>query len=397
MKQIGISGSFDPFTLGHLELIREASNIADRVVIMLAENPAKTGSMTVQQKKDVIKEVMQDEGIIDFSIEILTAEYTARWAKEHGIDYIARGLRDADDLKYEMKLHETNSETLGGAKSLFFVLPRHVSGISSSFVKSLVGPIGWHREVQKFLPSASYDAFVKNWLLQKWNEAFDYYQTVAPHNSTYRRKEFDHIIDTYSDYSRAYHNVDHLVHGLTELSRFTDLDPGYKADITLAFFFHDIVYRAKDPNNSDEKLSADYFMSIISGSIPSPARDRVCELIRHSEHGFKYVPDKYPTTDTRSIQIMKDIDLAILGQNKEWYNDYATCIQLEYSEYLPTEFYAGRIKVLKAMLKSITTDTLFLTPELQARYVGEAYLNLDMELSNLSARLKMLCPELNGQ
>ena len=100
MKAI-VTGSFDPMTVGHLELLKYAANKYDEVYIVALVNDKKNYMFTMEQKKAIMKATAQNiENVVVDSYKGLTADYM----HEHGIAHIVRGIRSYVDLPYEIEL-----------------------------------------------------------------------------------------------------------------------------------------------------------------------------------------------------------------------------------------------------------------------------------------------------
>ncbi|NLO32800.1 MAG: pantetheine-phosphate adenylyltransferase [Candidatus Hydrogenedentes bacterium] len=101
------AGSFDPPTLGHLDLIQRASNIFDRVIVGVACNEQKNALFTVEERVDMLKLMTQTiVGVEINTFEGLTVEY----AKERGAIALIRGLRVVSDFEFELSLAINNQK-----------------------------------------------------------------------------------------------------------------------------------------------------------------------------------------------------------------------------------------------------------------------------------------------
>lgn len=100
-------GSFDPPTLGHLDLIRRAARIFDHLIVAVAENDAKEGLFTADERVEMLRAITQDiEGIKVASFEGLTADY----ARTCNAIAIVRGLRAISDFEFEHSMAVTNQK-----------------------------------------------------------------------------------------------------------------------------------------------------------------------------------------------------------------------------------------------------------------------------------------------
>lgn len=127
-------GSFDPFTLGHLDIARRARRMFDRVVISVGVNPAKVADeREIEQRLDAIRRAVADiDGIEVMAWQGLTVDA----AREAGATVMVRGVRSAADYDYERSLAELN-RCISGIDTVLLVASPEYSSISSSAVREL--------------------------------------------------------------------------------------------------------------------------------------------------------------------------------------------------------------------------------------------------------------------
>lgn len=136
MGRIAIyAGSFDPITLGHLDVIERASKLFDQLIVLVTVNPNKKSSFSLEQRKKMIAE--STKGLDNIKIdshEGLLADYV----NENNIDVVVRGLRNTDDFNNEYQMAHLNANLYTGNTETVFLLsaPEH-SFISSSAVKEI--------------------------------------------------------------------------------------------------------------------------------------------------------------------------------------------------------------------------------------------------------------------
>lgn len=149
-------GSFDPITMGHLDILRNASEIFDRVIIAVAHNANKKGFLTTEQRVELIKKSVKDLANVEVdSFSGLTIEY----AKKHNAQILIRGLRAVSDFEYEMQLSQANSALCSDIKTVFLTTKPEYNFISSSTIKEIWSNGG---DISKFVP-----AVVNDFLMQK--------------------------------------------------------------------------------------------------------------------------------------------------------------------------------------------------------------------------------------
>lgn len=148
MKIAIYPGSFDPITYGHLDILKNASEIFDKVIIAVAHNGAKTGFLSVEERVELIKKSVKGiENVEVDSFEGLTVEY----AKKHGANVLIRGLRAVSDFEFEMQLSQTNSALCDEIKTVFLTTKPKYNFISSSTIKEIYQNNG---DISKFVPEA---------------------------------------------------------------------------------------------------------------------------------------------------------------------------------------------------------------------------------------------------
>eukprot|EP01032_Pedospumella_encystans_P025198 gene25199-28487_t len=178
--------------------------------------------MPLAQRKAIIAESCAERGWDNVQVQIVKSDYTARVAKKHGIDYLVRGIRTTADFDYENLIQQTNVDVIGGAKTLFVMPPRDLGSVSSSFVKALEGPVGWNWTMKNFVPAPAYKAWIISWLRKEWDALWQGAAAGAPSDAAAAANAeawFERLTGpgAYGGPGRAYHNLDHLVHGLAEI------------------------------------------------------------------------------------------------------------------------------------------------------------------------------------
>ena len=133
MKVAVYPGSFDPITNGHLEILKRALNIFDRVIVLVAVNPNKQSRFSSEERVAMIKEAVNDERVTVDSYTGLTVEY----AKAHGATHLIRGLRAVTDFEYEFSLASANDFIDSSIDSVFLMSKAEKSFINSSMIMEL--------------------------------------------------------------------------------------------------------------------------------------------------------------------------------------------------------------------------------------------------------------------
>jgi pantetheine-phosphate adenylyltransferase len=381
MKRIAFAGSFDPLTNGHMWVIKEGLKIAKEVLLFIAYNPTKTALFTIQEKERMILDALKEENIDQkVKVVVLKSEYAAYAALKAGCKYSLRGIRGGPDFDYESLIQQTNRDVIKGTKTLFVMPPGNLESVSSSYVKSLIGPATWHWKIKGFLPNAIYMAWLNKYVTKMVNEYMDLKCSVIE-----KQKFVDQIFEHYAH--RPYHNIEHIVHCFQELEWAIanyNIPQEIYSDVALAIAAHDIIMGAKDSQKSDEELSALWLESFLK-SIGQERPDSV-NAVRSTEHlSGKYV------VETEKEKLMNSIDLAILAQEKSIYKWYAKGVRKEYSQYSDVDYIKGRIQALNKLL----SKPLYLS-EYFAHYENDAIKNLQREINKLEKKLMKIEHEKQG-
>ncbi len=134
MKIAIYPGSFDPITNGHLEILKRALNIFDKVIMLVAVNDAKKSRFSVEERVAMIKEAVEgDPRVTVDSYDGLTVEY----AKNHNAQHLIRGLRAVTDFEYEFSLASANDFIDSSIDTVFLTSKAEKSFINSSMIMEL--------------------------------------------------------------------------------------------------------------------------------------------------------------------------------------------------------------------------------------------------------------------
>jgi pantetheine-phosphate adenylyltransferase len=127
-------GSFDPFTLGHLDVLERASLIFDKIMVAVLENPSKTPAFTVEERIEMIRESMAGNDKIEVgSFQGLTVEY----AQREGANSIVRGLRATSDFESEFQMALMNRKLAPEISTVFLMTSFANVFLSSSLIKEV--------------------------------------------------------------------------------------------------------------------------------------------------------------------------------------------------------------------------------------------------------------------
>ena len=134
MKTAIYPGSFDPVTLGHLDIIKRASGLFDKLIIGILVNPNKIPLFSLKERISMLREVTREIPNIEItSFEGLLVDY----CRMNQIDGIIRGVRGAMDFDYELPMAQINQSLFPNTQTVFLAASPEYSYISSSGVKEL--------------------------------------------------------------------------------------------------------------------------------------------------------------------------------------------------------------------------------------------------------------------
>lgn len=155
MSIVVLPGSFDPFTLGHLDLTRRAVALGHHVIIAVSHNPSKKGFLDLETRTSTIDAVVQADGLGDaVEVRTLPRGLLVDFCRDVGAGAVVRGLRSQLDLAYEEPMARMNQH-LARTDTVFLLTDSSYSHISSSLVREVHSLGG---DVSDMLPPPSLDA-----------------------------------------------------------------------------------------------------------------------------------------------------------------------------------------------------------------------------------------------
>ncbi len=147
MKTVICPGSYDPITLGHVDVITRASTLFDKVIVLVMINHKKNYSFSPEERVELIKKsVSHLENVVVDYYDGLLAEY----AKQHNAYAIVKGLRAMSDFEYEFQMALTNRKLNPDIETLFLTTKSEHMYLSSSMVKQIASMGG---DISEFVPS----------------------------------------------------------------------------------------------------------------------------------------------------------------------------------------------------------------------------------------------------
>jgi len=134
MKRAVFPGSFDPITLGHIDIINRAQSLFDEIIIAIGVNADKKNMFSLENRKKHIENAFKNQPKI--KVKTYTG-LTVDFCKVEQAGYILRGLRNSNDFIYEQSIAQTNS-SLADVESVFMICTPNLSNISSSIVRDVI-------------------------------------------------------------------------------------------------------------------------------------------------------------------------------------------------------------------------------------------------------------------
>lgn len=155
------SGSFDPLTMGHMDIIERASKLYDELIVAVVVNINKDSLFSLQDRIKMLEDSCENLSNVKIvSVQGLLADYV----NANDVDVVVRGLRDTKDFQYELEMAQYNSGLYDKAETVFLMTSPEYSYISSTGVREIVTLNG---NVETLVPK-SVNKFILKW--RKENE-----------------------------------------------------------------------------------------------------------------------------------------------------------------------------------------------------------------------------------
>ena len=144
-------GSFDPPTLGHLNMIERACATFDRVIVGIGHNHRKKGLFTAEERKELLQEVMRGEPYAEQVQVVIFSGLMVDYARQNGIQTIVRGLRQVSDFEFELRMALTNRRLASDIDTHFLMPDEPHTFVSATLVREVAQFGG---DLSSFVPDA---------------------------------------------------------------------------------------------------------------------------------------------------------------------------------------------------------------------------------------------------
>ena len=347
------SGSFDPFTYGHLAVLAQATMMYDHVIVGVGCNPSKKAFLTDEEKIHVVDQSIKDLVSIYGHRELIGREFsraetylaqhsekvsvitykglTIDAAVEYGASVMVRGERLIGDHDEEMRLAHVNQElcAVRGYNLQTIVIPVpdvKLTYVSSTTVRNLFS-MGEYVVAMNYVTPSVHNLLAEKFLRQEYG--------LLTSGVNYEAHDLFAVYST-----RKYHNFSHIAYMLNFMNifiRMADVNIDKNA-MLLAFFWHDFYL-----GNRAEELSA--IRAKVAAAICKTHPEIVQELIMATKHGTGDGKDY-----GEQAKLIHDLDLTILGDCQN-YSFYVWQVYCENEEQVSYENYIkNRIAVLDKFL-----------------------------------------------
>jgi pantetheine-phosphate adenylyltransferase len=136
-QRIGVyPGTFDPITLGHLDIIRRGAKLVDKLIIGVTTNPSKNPMFTTDERMEMVTREVADQGIDNVEVVGFNA-LLMKFARAQGASVIVRGLRAVADFEYEYQMAGMNQQLDAEIETVFLMADVSLQPIASKLVKEI--------------------------------------------------------------------------------------------------------------------------------------------------------------------------------------------------------------------------------------------------------------------
>ncbi|MCB1306012.1 MAG: pantetheine-phosphate adenylyltransferase [Leptospiraceae bacterium] len=155
MKTAVYPGSFDPMTLGHLDIVDRARCMFDKIFVAIAINSAKTTLFSLEERRSLTQEVLKDRK----DVEVVTFEgLLTDFARDVNATAIVRGIRAVTDFDYEYAIYQVNRQLNPSVDTVFLLASQKYSFISSTIIKEVAR---YGKSLAEYAPPEVSEALLK--------------------------------------------------------------------------------------------------------------------------------------------------------------------------------------------------------------------------------------------
>lgn len=151
MKKRAIyAGTFDPPTIGHEWMFKRGALLFDELRVVVAANADKNPMFSVTERIDMI--LKSTESLANVDVASIDKEVLVEYARAKGFSHLLRGMRNVTDVSYEQEMRHINADIEPDIDTVFLMPPRHLSGVSSSMVKSWLYFTRGYEHASRYVP-----------------------------------------------------------------------------------------------------------------------------------------------------------------------------------------------------------------------------------------------------
>ncbi len=154
LRKAVYAGSFDPLTHGHIWIMQRAVTLFDEVTIAIGVNPTKSYFLSAPERLQNIQSLIDSQNwdACKVDVKIIENQFLAKFAASVNASCLIRGMRSEADFSYEYAMAQANKALAPQIESIYLMPPPQLAQVSSSLVKSLIGPDGWEDLVKDYVP-----------------------------------------------------------------------------------------------------------------------------------------------------------------------------------------------------------------------------------------------------
>lgn len=163
LRKAVYAGSFDPLTHGHAWIIKRAVHLFDELTIAIGVNPSKDYFLSAEERESNLQALIDQNDWENCKVEVkvIKNQYLAKFAQSIHASCLIRGIRSEADFSYEYAMAQANRQLAPEIESIYMMPPPALAQVSSSLIKSMVGPEGWEEMVSHYVPDSVFESIKK--------------------------------------------------------------------------------------------------------------------------------------------------------------------------------------------------------------------------------------------